>query len=224
MKRSGNWWIGVAAGLTLGAAGFVTVDQATETASAQSASGGTFQVTPEQLRINQRISQAAVRRSNESLNLLDPIRKSGAQDDAPGWGTAQVRDSAITTPKVAANAVTTPKIAAGAVTNDKLAHPVYWAVVNADGSLARSNGATSSAKVTTDAGAYKVTFAANISACAYTATVGGSSTATPPIGVAATYQNPDPANTAVTVRTYTDLTADPVTGGADRGFHLTVSC
>jgi hypothetical protein len=222
MKRSGNWWIGVAAGLTLGAAGFVTVDQATETASAQSG----FSVSSEQLRINQRISQAAVRRSNESLNLLDPIRKSGAQDDAPGWGTAQVRDSAITTPKVAANAVTTPKIAAGAVTNDKLAHPVYWAVVNADGSLARSNGATSSAKVTTDPGAYKVTFAANISACAYTATVGGSSTATPPVGTASTYQNPDPANTAVTVRTYDDVTSttDPVTGGADRGFHLTVSC
>ena len=221
MKRSGNWWIGVAAGLTLGAAGVVTVDQATETASAQS---GGFAVSAEQLRINQRISQAAVRRSNESLDLLDPIRKSGASDDAPGWATAQIRNSAVTTAKVADGAVTTPKIAAGAVSSDKLAHPVWSAVVNADGTLARGNGATASAKVTADAGAYKVTFAADISACTYTATVGGTGTTTPPIGVATTYLNPDTAKTAVTVRTYADLTADPVTGGADRAFHLTVSC
>lgn len=222
MKRSGNWWIGIAAGLTLGAAAVVTVDQTTETASAQSG----FAVSAEQLRINQRISQAAVRRSNESLDLLDPIRKSGAQDDAPGFGTAQVRDGAITTAKVADGAVTTPKIAAGAVANDKLAHPVYWAVVNADGTLARGNGATASAKVTSDPGAYKVTFSANITACAYTATVGGTGTGTPPVGTASTYQNPDPANTAVTVRTYADVTptTDPVTGGADRAFHVTVAC
>jgi len=220
MRRTGNWWIGVAAGLTLGAAVVVTVDQASEQASAQSA----FAVSAEQLKINQRISQAAVRRSNESLNLLDPIRKSGASDDAPGWASTQIRDSAITTAKVADGAITTPKIAAGAIANEKLAHPVYSAVVNADGTLVRGNGATASAKVTVDPGAYKVTFAANISTCTYTATVGGTSTATPPIGIASTYQNPDPANTAVTVRTYTDLTGDPVTGGADRAFHLTVVC
>lgn len=218
MRRTSNWWVGVAAGLTLGAAAVVTVDQAAEPASAQSG----VTVSAEQLRINQRISQAAVRRSNESLNLLDPIRKSGASDDAPGWAAAQIRDSAITTPKIADNAVTTAKIAAGAVANEKLAHPVYSAVVNADGTLARGNGATVSAK--TDPGAYKVTFAANISSCSYTATVGGTTTATPPLGIATTHQNPDQANTSVTVRTYTDLTADPATGGTDRAFHLTVAC
>ena len=207
--KSRNWWVGVTAGTVLGLGGVLVAEQATTEASAQS-----FSVTPGQLQINQKISQAAVRRSNESLNLLDPVRKSGAQDDAPGWGTTQIRDGAVT------NA----KLANGTVAAEKLAHPTYWAVVNADGTLARGNGATASAKVTTDAGAYKITFGRNIATCAYTATVGGSSTATPPIGVASVYQNPDPANNAVTVRTYTDLTADPVTGGADRGFHLTVSC
>ncbi len=220
MRRSANRWIGVAAGLTLGVAGVVAADQASQPASAQSG----FSVSAEQLKINQRISQAAVRRSNEGLTLLDPVRKSGASDDAPGWATAQIRDSAVTAAKVADGAVTTAKLGAGAVSNDKLAHPVYWAVVNADGTLARGNGATASAKVTADPGAYKVTFAADISSCAYTATVGGPGTTTPPIGVASTYQNPDPAKTAVTVRTYTDLTADPVTGGADRAFHVTVAC
>jgi hypothetical protein len=195
MRKSGNWWIGIAAGLTLGAAVVVTVDQVSEPASAQ----GGFAVSAEQLRINQRISQAAVRRSNESLNLLDPVRKSGARDDAPGWATAQIRDSAITAAKIADNAVTTPKIAAGAVSNDKLAHPVYWAVVNADGTLARGNGAT----------------------------VGGAGTTTPPVGVATTYLNPDTAKNAVTVRTYdVDGAAivDPVTEGEDKAFHVTVTC
>lgn len=223
MRKSGNWWIGIAAGLTLGAAVVVTVDQVSEPASAQ----GGFAVSAEQLRINQRISQAAVRRSNESLNLLDPVRKSGARDDAPGWATAQIRDSAITAAKIADNAVTTPKIAAGAVSNDKLAHPVYWAVVNADGTLARGNGATASAKVTADAGAYKVTFGADVSACAYTATVGGAGTTTPPVGVATTYLNPDTAKNAVTVRTYDVDGApivDPVTEGEDKAFHVTVTC
>lgn len=37
-----------------------------------------FKVTPGQLQVNQKISQAAVRRSNEALNLLGPLR------DAPG--------------------------------------------------------------------------------------------------------------------------------------------
>ena len=60
MRKSGNWWIGIAAGLTLGAAVVVTVDQVSEPASAQ----GGFAVSAEQLRINQRISQAAVRRVN----------------------------------------------------------------------------------------------------------------------------------------------------------------
>ena len=207
--KSRNWWIGVTAGTVLGLGGVLVAEQATTEASAQS-----FSVTPGQLQINQRISQAAVRRSNESLNLLDPVRKSGAQDDAPGWGTTQIRDGAVT------NA----KLANGTVASEKLANPTYWAVVNADGTLARGNGATASAKVTADAGAYKVTFGRNIATCAYTATVGGSSTATPPIGIASVYQNPDPANNAVSVRTYADLTGDPVTGGADRGFHLTVSC
>ena len=57
---SGRWWIGVAAGVALGLGAVVAADVATDEASAQSR----FVVSAEQLRINQRISQAAVRRVN----------------------------------------------------------------------------------------------------------------------------------------------------------------
>ena len=104
-------------------------DQATQPAEAAS-----FTVTPAQLQINQRISQAAVRRSNEALDLLDPVRKSGAQDDAPGWGTAQIRDGAITAAKLDTAA------------RERLPR---WAVVAATtGSLVRGQGAASAAKAT----------------------------------------------------------------------------
>ena len=68
---AGRWWIGVAAGMVLGLGAVVAVQAWTGEASAQSG----FTVSAEQLRINQRISQAAVNRSNEALNLLDPVRK-----------------------------------------------------------------------------------------------------------------------------------------------------
>ncbi len=73
--------------MALGLGSMVAVDAATQEASAQASK---FRVSAEQLRINQRISQAAVRRSNESLNLLGPVRDRTAtapRDTAPGWGT-----------------------------------------------------------------------------------------------------------------------------------------
>ena len=73
--KSGRWWIGVTAGAVLGLGGIVAVEAATQEASAQSA---TFRVTPEQLRINQRISQAAVRRVNE---LVDRLMRGLTGDD-----------------------------------------------------------------------------------------------------------------------------------------------
>jgi hypothetical protein len=59
----GRWWIGVAAGVALGLGTVVAVDATTDEASAQSR----FTLSAEQLRINQRISQAAVRRANALL-------------------------------------------------------------------------------------------------------------------------------------------------------------
>jgi hypothetical protein len=155
--RKANWWIGVSVGVAAGLAAVAGVQASTDQASAQ----GGFQVTPGQLQINQRISQAAVRRSNEALDLLDPVRKSGAQDDAPGWGTAQIKDGAVTVAKLATAA------------RERLPR---WAVVAATtGALVRSQGAAAAAKAT-DPGIYTVTFDRDVSACSIQATQGDGGT------------------------------------------------
>lgn len=59
---TGRWWIGVAAGVALGLGTVVAVETATDEASAQSG----FTLSREQLRTNQRISIAAVKRVNQA--------------------------------------------------------------------------------------------------------------------------------------------------------------
>lgn len=167
---SARWLAGVVAGIVLGLGAVLAIEGTTDDASAQA----NFAVTPEQLRINQRISQAAVRRSNESLNLLDPVRKSGAQDDAPGWGATQIRDSAITAAKLAGGAVTEPSLATGAVTEAKLAAAVanrlpLWGAT--DGAippaLLRGQGVTAFQRI--NPGNYRATFNRDISQCTWSA-------------------------------------------------------
>jgi hypothetical protein len=68
--RSNRTWIGLASGVALGLAITAAVGVSTQTAGAQA----NFTVSPEQLKINQNISSAAVKRSNRSLNYLAPIR------------------------------------------------------------------------------------------------------------------------------------------------------
>lgn len=187
--RKANWWVGATVGMAVGLAGVAIADQATQPAEA-----ATFQVTPAQLQINQRISQAAVRRSNEALNLLDPVRKSGARDDAPGWGTAQIRDGAVTAAKLDTAA------------RERLPR---WAVVAAtSGALVRGQGATSSAK-TTDPGIYTVTWDRDVSACSIQTTQGdgGTTPVTTPAHVTAWRSATDAK--VVTVRTAVD---DPTAG------------
>ncbi len=78
--RTKHLILGTACGLALGVGVIAAVDAGTQTADAQ----GDFKVTPAQLQINQKISQAAVRRSNQGLNYLAPIRTS--QSDAADTG------------------------------------------------------------------------------------------------------------------------------------------
>lgn len=195
-----NWWVGVTAGVVLGLGGVIVSEAATTDADAAAIS-----VTPAQLQINQRISQAAVRRSNESLDLLDPVRKSGASDDAPGWGTAQIHDGAVTTAKLD--------------TAVREGQP-RWAVVAATtGALTRAKGASAAAKLS-DPGLYSVTFDRDVSACAYEATIGDGGT-TPittggEVGVWRSATDPK----VVTVRT-----ADSAGAAVNTlPFHVTVLC
>lgn len=80
---------GMTAGVVVTAAAVVGgvmafgIDAGTQTAVAQSA-GGAFTLSINQLKINQRISSAAVRRSNEALRRLDALQPGGAVAGSPG--------------------------------------------------------------------------------------------------------------------------------------------
>jgi hypothetical protein len=202
----GQWWIGVAAGVALGLGSVVAVDAATQDASAQA----TFRVSPEQLRINQRISQAAVRRSNESLSLLGPVRRLQNQpNQVLGWRTQDIRDGAVTAPKLAESL--------------REGQP-RWAVVAAgSGALTRAKGATASAKLP-DVGRYTVTFDRDVSACAIQATIADGATAVTPVGQVSAWRSSTAPNT-VTVRTAQDDATSGVPADVNTlPFHVTVLC
>jgi hypothetical protein len=201
-----RWWVGVAAGVALGLGTVVAVEAATEDASAQ----GGFAVTAEQLRTNQRVSIAAVRRSNESLQLLDPIRR---QPKLPqkviGWRSQDLRDGSVTGAKIVNGAVSEAKLSSSL--SGRLP---AWAVVGANGALARSSGGITSQR--TGEGAYRVDLNRNVGQCAWTATIVTSSAADlGDIGAAI-----DPLDSERLVV----LTTDNANAAADRAFNLQLTC
>ena len=201
-----RWWVGVAAGVALGLGTVVAVEAATEDASAQ----GGFAVTAEQLRTNQRVSIAAVRRSNESLQLLDPIRR---QPKLPhkviGWRSQDLRDGSVTGAKIVNGAVSETKLSSSL--SGRLP---AWAVVGANGALARSSGGITSQR--TGEGAYRVDLNRNVGQCAWTATIVTSSAADlGDIGAAI-----DPVDSERLVV----LTTDNANAAADRAFNLQLTC
>lgn len=185
-----NWWIGVTAGLAVGIGGVVVADQVTTPANA-----APITLSVSQLQINQRISQAAVRRSNEALTLLAPVRAKGSTP-AAGWPTASIRDGAVTSAKL------------DTTVREGLPR---WAVVAATtGALVRGKGASTASKLA-DPGLYSVTFDRDVSACSFQATI--ASTGTDPIttgGEVSAWRSASDAK-VVTVRTAAlDATATPV--------------
>ncbi len=171
------------------------------TAAALMVSGASAGIsTTQQLVINQKISQAAVLRSNQSLNYLAPIRTTTT--DAANTGKAGVtRLSSVvgsglgwTTAQIANGAVTTAQIANGAVTNAKLANPIYVAQTTATGAISTlTPGVTA---VLAPAGVNTLTFPVSVAACTFATTIGGAIpgfvTVSPIAGTAA----------AVTVQTF----------------------
>lgn len=214
MTLRNRWTAGLVAGAVLGAAA-VAVTSGTGTADA--ASG--FTVTAEQLQINQRISQAAVKRSNQSLNYLAPIRTS--QTDSADDGTNGVTPLSQITG--AGKGWTTGQIADGAITRTKMADGLlaYWAVVDNQGARVRSQPSS----VTTTRlgpGRYEVTFPTAVDQCAYQVSI-ASPDGQPPTplnnGAISVFA---PSSNTLQVRTYT-LQVSPPTD-QDRPFHVTVNC
>jgi hypothetical protein len=203
---SGRWWAGVAVGVALALGVVVAMGLGAREAAAR----GSFALTAEQLRTNQQISIAAVRRSNQSLALLDPIRKlPKLPQKTVGWRSQDLRDGAVTG----------AKIANGTVSESDLAPTVagrlpIWAVVNATGSLARSSGGVSSQR--TETGLYRVDLNRAVGSCAWTATQVETTAAE--LGNVGIELDPvDPERLSV-------RTTNAADAAADRAFSLQVTC
>ena len=105
------------------------------------------------------------------------------------------------------------KTVPGALQADGLSR---WAVVNASGQLVRGRNVTSVAR--TSSGRYQVIFDRDLRPCAYLATLGDTSAATPPSGQIGTSSLASNVNGIAVRTTSADGTA------ADRPFHLIVPC
>ncbi len=145
--------------------------------------------TTQQLIINQRISQAAVLRSNQSLNYLAPIRTtttdaantgkagvtrlSSVVGSGLGWTTAQIANGAVTTAKIANGAVTTAKIANGAVTSATLANPIYVAQTTATGAISPLTPGPIASLTSPGVNILTFTVPVGVAACTFAATIAG---------------------------------------------------
>ncbi len=156
--------------------------------------------TTQQLQINQKISQAAVIRSNQSLNYLAPIRTtttdavntgkagvtrlSSVVGSGLGWTTAQIASGAVTTAKIASGAVTsaqiangavtTAKIANAAVTNANLANPIYVAQITGPGTISTlTPGVTAAQGLPAGVNLLTFTVPVGVATCTFAATITG---------------------------------------------------
>jgi len=95
-----------------------------------------------------------------------------------------------------------------------------WAVINADGTIARSDGgrAPTTGKIPGFAGSYQVDFFRNVTGCTYVATIGNAGAGNPLHGSIVVAARAGVA-TAVFVET-----RDTAGALADRPFHLFVNC
>jgi hypothetical protein len=153
--------------------------------------------------------------------------------------SAKIASGAVTNSDLAANAVTSAKVAAGSLTASDFAAgqlpagptgaagPVgptgppgtpatsLWAVVNANGTIARQKGVVSASHV--DNGRYRVQFNQTISACAWLATIGSAAEGTS-FGFIEVELSSGSTNTVV-------IGTQNTNGNfADRGFHLAIFC
>jgi hypothetical protein len=80
--RRMGWWVAVPVGIALGLALALALDRAAAPASAQGGRSGVT-LSAEQLRTNQRISQAAVKRANRANRRLDRLQTAATAGTGP---------------------------------------------------------------------------------------------------------------------------------------------
>ena len=158
-------WAGVAVGVAAGLAAVAGVSAATGEAQAQSG----FTVSAGQLQINQKISQASVRRSNRALNYLAPVRTQAS--DAADDGTDGVKPPVGT-------GWTGAQIADGAIGRAELAQEVQrdlpmWITKTGNGpDTVHRASSPDIALVRLGVGVYRAEFPSSLSACSWSATLG----------------------------------------------------
>ncbi len=198
------------------------------TAAVLVGSGTAATSTSEQLMINQKISQAAVRRSNSALNYLAPIRTTTT--DAANTGANGVTPIKLVTGS--GLGWTTAQIANAAVTPAKLSNPSYFAVVSQIGAMQRATSGVTVTSALTGTSTYTVTFPSNVSLCAPVVTVQTFSSGSGLNYGAFATVGPGTVNTQWVVTTYTghNGTGKDAAGTAQAGnqdpaaFNLVVQC
>ena len=172
----------------------------------------------QQLLINQRISQAAVKRSNQSLNYLAPIRTTAS--DAANTGANGVTPLS----KVAGSGQgwTTAQIANQAITPAKLSNPSWFAYINFAGTVTSSTTGLTVTVAKSGTSTYTVTFPSNVSACAPQATVQTFSDPATTAGTATVA--PGAQNTQWVVTTYATTLPNGAIAQTPASFWLNLQC
>jgi hypothetical protein len=200
----------IASAAVLGAAGLLVASGTAANENGTTAS--------QQLLINQRISQAAVKRSNQSLNYLAPVRTTAS--DAANTGANGVTPLSRVTG--AGQGWTTAQIANQAITPAKLSNPSYFAYINFAGTVTSSTSGTTVTVVRSGTSTFTVTFPSNVSACAPQATV--QSFADPATTMGTATVGPGAQNTQWVVTTYSTTLATGVSQQAPASFWLNLQC
>jgi hypothetical protein len=213
-----NTWVPAVAGAVVAVAIGFGISQGVENADAASR----VTVTPEQLLINQRISQAGVRRSNQALQLLSPLITQPGQSAPAGWPTTAIANNAVTSAKIAQGTITAQDLAPQLQTQiSNMFAVVAGAAPPGATTIVRNSGATGVTRVS--AGVYSVTFSAPVANCAYVATPGdpGTASAVPPLATAVSGLGGNPNGVIVKIARISGTSAgEPV----DTSFHLAVIC
>jgi hypothetical protein len=200
----------IAAGAVLGTAAILVGSGTAATENANT--------TSQQLLINQRISQAAVRRSNSALNYLAPIRTTAS--DAANTGANGVTPLSRVTGS--GQGWTTAQIANQAVTPAKLSNPSYFAYINFAGTVTSSTPGTTVTVTKSGTSTYTVTFPGNVRACAPQATIQTFSDPTAVMGTATV--GPGAQDTQWVVTTYTTALPNGATQQFEASFWLNLQC
>jgi hypothetical protein len=144
----------IAVFVVLGGGAYATIDRKIRTADLQNRAVSTKKVKKQAIR--------------PALIAAEAVRTAKIAEGAVN--TSRLSDDAVSTDKLSDGAVSTDKLGEAAVSNSNLANPLYSAVVQANGNLVRTVGASSSQRLAQ--GLYEVRFDRDLSDCSWIGQIG----------------------------------------------------